>query len=382
MNLIAHSTGDVTERYQYSAFGEEQIFDKEGKLIQDSELGNPWRFSSKRVDETKLIYFGRRYYEPALGRWLTPDPLGYEGGPNLYAYVSNNPLSHFDLYGLLDEVKGEEKGVWERTRDCVKSVLSAIGNGIEHIGHNYVPIPGVRTVVSACGTMIAGRNLSSNPTLNETSSDNFTVGKQRYLVDHLGIVLINGLRTSPAEALSRAETTSQNVMDQYIEVTYLADCGAVMGAGLAVLEIWGYSTEACEKLLANVRNELERVGPDGRVILGAHSRGGATVGTMLPHLTPEQRAQIEVYTFGSAQIIDRKTFGLARAQNFISTRDPIPFICDPIGIAKDYFGNRGCVTFVKCVSESWLFDHSMDDKTYRTALNVVEKDVCKRYNRY
>ena len=65
------------------------------------DISQPWRFSSKRTDEeSHLIYFGRRYYDPSLGRWLTQDPLGYADGPNLYAYVSNNPLTHQDLYGL------------------------------------------------------------------------------------------------------------------------------------------------------------------------------------------------------------------------------------------------------------------------------------------
>ena len=37
----------------------------------------------------------------STGRWTTPDPLGFVDGPNLYAYVHNNPLTHFDLYGLM-----------------------------------------------------------------------------------------------------------------------------------------------------------------------------------------------------------------------------------------------------------------------------------------
>lgn len=80
--------------YHYNAFGEEKVC---GETI------SPWRFSSKRTDsQTKLVYFGRRYYMPAFGRWLNPDPAGYVDGMNLYAYVHNNPLTHFDEYGLLD----------------------------------------------------------------------------------------------------------------------------------------------------------------------------------------------------------------------------------------------------------------------------------------
>jgi hypothetical protein len=45
-----------------------------------------------------------RYYDPSTCRWVTPDPIGIEGGSNLYAYVLNNPLTYFDLLGLSPEV--------------------------------------------------------------------------------------------------------------------------------------------------------------------------------------------------------------------------------------------------------------------------------------
>ena len=49
-----------------------------------------------------MVYFGRRFYSPEFGRWLTPDPAGFTDGMNLYAFVHNDPLTHFDEYGLLD----------------------------------------------------------------------------------------------------------------------------------------------------------------------------------------------------------------------------------------------------------------------------------------
>ncbi|MBF8262370.1 MAG: hypothetical protein HW387_35 [Parachlamydiales bacterium] len=79
--------------YRYSAFGEEKI---EGAVL------SPWRYSSKRSDAaTGLVYYGRRYYMPSLGRWLTPDPAGFTDGMNLYAFVHNDPLTHLDEYGLI-----------------------------------------------------------------------------------------------------------------------------------------------------------------------------------------------------------------------------------------------------------------------------------------
>ena len=62
----------------------------------------PWGFSSKRHDpETNLIYFGRRYYDPDLGCFITSDPEGYTDSANLYAYCQNNPLTNSDPYGLM-----------------------------------------------------------------------------------------------------------------------------------------------------------------------------------------------------------------------------------------------------------------------------------------
>ena len=50
--------------------------------------------------ETGLILCTHRYYDPANGRWLTRDPIGYAGGVNLYGYVGNNPGNRWDPSGF------------------------------------------------------------------------------------------------------------------------------------------------------------------------------------------------------------------------------------------------------------------------------------------
>lgn len=42
-----------------------------------------------------------RYYNPQTGRYITPDPIGLEGGINLFVYVANNPINFVDSNGLL-----------------------------------------------------------------------------------------------------------------------------------------------------------------------------------------------------------------------------------------------------------------------------------------
>ncbi|MBI5557695.1 MAG: DUF2778 domain-containing protein [Deltaproteobacteria bacterium] len=41
-----------------------------------------------------------RYFSPETGRYLTPDPIGLEGGINPYVYVENNPVNMIDPFGL------------------------------------------------------------------------------------------------------------------------------------------------------------------------------------------------------------------------------------------------------------------------------------------
>lgn len=105
--LLDYQRRKVVETYRYSVFGEEKILNERGRSISDSSTGNPWRYRGKRVDkEVGLMYFGYRYYDPEVGRWISPDPAGAIDGPNVYAYVRNNPMKYVDYFGLnsaLDE---------------------------------------------------------------------------------------------------------------------------------------------------------------------------------------------------------------------------------------------------------------------------------------
>ncbi|NDY43315.1 RHS repeat-associated core domain-containing protein [Dissulfurirhabdus thermomarina] len=91
--MLVDATGVVTWRAEYEAFGLAQI--------EIEVVGNNLRFPGQYFDqETGLHYNWHRYYDPAAGRYLTPDPIGLAGGINLFAYVQNNPVNFTDPYGL------------------------------------------------------------------------------------------------------------------------------------------------------------------------------------------------------------------------------------------------------------------------------------------
>ena len=51
-------------------------------------------------NEGNLLYIRRRWYDPQLGRFLSPDPIGFAGGLNQYGYVGGNPINNTDPSGL------------------------------------------------------------------------------------------------------------------------------------------------------------------------------------------------------------------------------------------------------------------------------------------
>jgi hypothetical protein len=92
----------------------------------------------------KLHHLGAREYDPTIGRWLQPDPLGLEGGLNLYAYCGNEPINYIDSSGLMWQWLDSEIDTWGaawRNRDSVTDAFMSgaeggyIGwsNGMMHI---------------------------------------------------------------------------------------------------------------------------------------------------------------------------------------------------------------------------------------------------------
>ena len=102
-SIIAASTDQgLSEAYTYSGFGETAFYDENGVPASKSAIANRLLYQGQLYDPTLRAYSMRaREYAPAYGRFLSPDPIGLDGGAfNRYAFAEGRPLLFGDPLGL------------------------------------------------------------------------------------------------------------------------------------------------------------------------------------------------------------------------------------------------------------------------------------------
>ncbi|MBF8792532.1 hypothetical protein IRZ70_06960 [Pseudomonas monteilii] len=127
------ASGKLISREEYAPYG--------GTVGRDEAAGEvsnltqrTLRYSGKEQDATGLYYYGWRYYQPDVGRWLSADPDGLVEWINLYCFCQNNSLNRVDKDGRnsnrLNEIYekyklgGEQKLFVESTYGVALEVLA------------------------------------------------------------------------------------------------------------------------------------------------------------------------------------------------------------------------------------------------------------------
>lgn len=89
------STGNAEQIWEYDPWGKAQF-------VSGTPWLQPFGYAGGLFDwVTTLVHFGAREYDPHTGRWLTRDPVLFDGGLNLYEYASSDPVNLTDSSGTI-----------------------------------------------------------------------------------------------------------------------------------------------------------------------------------------------------------------------------------------------------------------------------------------
>ena len=91
---LTNSAGTVTDTYSYTAYG--------STVSASGSDANPFQYGGKfgyYTENNGVVLCGHRWYDTLALRWLSRDPIGYNGGDNLYAYCNDDPLKWNDAHG-------------------------------------------------------------------------------------------------------------------------------------------------------------------------------------------------------------------------------------------------------------------------------------------
>ncbi len=354
VRVLMNSIFQPMASYTYSAFGE--------IIEDDSSVDNPWRFFSKRYDPILgLTLFGRRFYDPETGRFLTPDPAGFTDSLNLYAFVLNDPLTRMDLYGLA-------------TTDYIKSNLFGesfrfLGDGIYYVASNLLPIGPIQDLMIMLSNFLSG---VTRPVAPRSCCPAENIGGNHFNSE-TRVVYVNGMKNDHEDGRESSGFISDSLAGSGVTFVHHNTQGLVTDMAVAALGKAGFQTESSKKFAEALRSEINTVGGNGRVFVFAHSRGSIELRNALKLLSKEEKRLLHIRTFGSADLFKDRDVGSLK--HFISSRDAIVLL-SPIRFAKAVFSPESSnVTILP--SKGGLFDHSFLGETYREAVREEARKILK-----
>ena len=183
--VIDRATGELVERDTSYPYGQAESSYRPTRW---EKFREDYRFTGKEDDiEVGLIYFGARYLNPQLGRWISADPLAVhapgKADLNLYAYVHGRVLAAVDPVGLEGMVAAKPIG---------SSAISALQQGAQKPPAQPAPTDGQNAVVEMPMDRIQGhvaphvRYQMASPQARYESA---LAGMQNYGVDALDATL-------------------------------------------------------------------------------------------------------------------------------------------------------------------------------------------------
>lgn len=382
--LLDANTGSPVEFYRYTAFGEEEIFSETGEKLSETAIHNFWRFSSKRTDsETDCVYYGKRYYDPSIGRWLTKDPMGGFDGPNPYAFLNNNPLSHYDLYGLFswddtwDYFFNKKKDYLKTFSKFVTKVNKIIHHDLSYISYIKKEIEGVAAHIFGKGFL----QFSGYYGDNRPSTGCF--GKEE-INSKVRVTLINGILNVKNDFLENLRFFSETHGNTKIHYVFYPTEGWTRDMLSCLFVKMGFVSLQARMMAQTWKHLIEEMGGvegGGTIIHYAHSIGATNTYVAKNLLSPAEQRMIRVITLGSPTIIPKSGSGFASVINYVSKRDGVCLL-DPLGLLYGWLQQNSNVIFLGSVIGMPIVDHPLTTENYTEILKDLGKNFFENYGSY
>jgi len=174
-SMVRAADQAVVAKYEYGPLG--QTVTASGAMA----TSNSYRFSTKSADdETGLVYYGYRYYNPAMGRWVNRDPMGENGGMNVMAFVENDCENKIDPLGLRNTYRGDIDGGGGGGGIGGITITPQIGGGPQikiNVGGNA--LAGLGALATALAITVTP-DTRVNPNTNKTNKDDDIVNFIHY----------------------------------------------------------------------------------------------------------------------------------------------------------------------------------------------------------
>lgn len=377
IGLIDLDRGEMVESYRYTAFGEMEIFDSTGMALESSAVGNPWGYCGKRYDEElRKVDFGKRFYDPELGRWMTPDPLGTMDGINRYAYVKNNPLGMQDLYGLYSL-----SSIWSGFTEAMGSLYSSIGEALNR-ALGYLQGQSFNTYIDKdaekVGVQLFGSGFLTTTGFYHEEMETGVFGDKE-LDDNIRVTAIHGMLNSHSACIQTMEMLSQFHGGMNVHYVFYPTQGWGCDLLQLVLTKFGYVPPQAKLLAETWRQliaEMGGVDQEGTIVHYAHSLGGTITLAARDLLTPEEQKMIKVIAIGSTSVIPNNAFG--SVIHYVSYRDGV-FFADPFGYLRSLLSCHGHVNWVGSSSGIPLLDHLLTMDTYQQLIATLGRDFLATY---
>ena len=342
VTLVDANTSSIVATYRYSAFGEERMY--------NSTVPNPWRFSGKRVDaETGWNFIGHRYYDSEVGRWITPDPLWFADGPNLYAYVHNSPILFVDPTGLYHA----------GCVDNFENLRAPTFYAFEDVAD---------ILVNGCNIAFNGQSVSTF--IHNKSRVHIIEGKE---YDNVTLIHINGMCNTFDEAKESAERVSQIARGARVILVYNASQGGGLDGFESVINYCGIRTAPALLLQEELNSASKRMGENGNILLSAHSQGCILGKLGVRGVDHSVQKQITATLVAPAEFFNDNT---CKSVEHIGSEDDI--------VSKlDVFGRWNCNTYSEYKRHPSEKDYSWDHRfASETFYNPLKNRIDEQMNNF